>query len=99
MEAGVWFVSVYNDQQKTQTISFKTDLYGKLKGGNLTLSMLVATFVICWLSSLWRFANSLDPDQDRQNVGPDLDSNHFTLIMFLKEFFEDKKGQQMTTKA
>ena len=21
------------------------------------------------------FANSLDPDQDRQNVGPDLDSN------------------------
>ena len=25
------------------------------------------------------FANSLDPDQDRHNVGPDLDPNHLTL--------------------
>ena len=25
------------------------------------------------------FTNSLDPDQDRQNVGPDLDSNCLTL--------------------
>ena len=25
------------------------------------------------------FPNSLDPDQDRQNVGPDLDPNCFTL--------------------
>ena len=25
------------------------------------------------------FANGLDPDQDRQNVGPDLDPNHLTL--------------------
>ena len=25
------------------------------------------------------FANSLDPDQDRQNVGPDLDLNCLTL--------------------
>ena len=24
------------------------------------------------------FANSSDPDQDRQNVGPDLDPNHLT---------------------
>ena len=29
------------------------------------------------------FANSLDPDQDRQNVGPDLDPNHLTLILIL----------------
>ena len=28
---------------------------------------------------LMNFANSLDPDQDRQNVGPDLDSNSLTL--------------------
>ena len=30
------------------------------------------------------FANSLDPDQDRQNVGPDLDpnSNRVTEIIF-----------------
>ena len=25
------------------------------------------------------YVNSLDPDQDRQNVGPDLDPNHLTL--------------------
>ena len=36
------------------------------------------------------FANSLDPDQDRQNVGPDLDPKPFdNQIMFLKEFFEE----------
>ena len=36
----------------------------------LTLSMLAAT---CCLMIF--FANNLDPDQDRQNVGPDLDPN------------------------
>ena len=36
------------------------------------------------------FANSLDLDQDRQNVVPDLDPNHLTntLIVFLKDFLE-----------
>ena len=34
-------------------------------------------------------ANSLDPDQDRQNVGPDLDHLTLgTLIVFLKEFLK-----------
>ena len=28
---------------------------------------------------LINFENSLDPDQDQQNVGPDLDQNHLTL--------------------
>ena len=37
---------------------------------------------------LMNFANSLDPDQDPQNVGPDLDPNCFTLIVFLKEFLK-----------
>ena len=49
------------------------------------------------------FANSLDPDKDRQNNGPDLDPKRFdTLIVFLKEFFEKvnfEKSQQTTTKA
>ena len=31
-------------------------------------------------SLLISFANSLEPDQDRQNVGPDLDTNHLTLF-------------------
>ena len=34
------------------------------------------------------FANSLDPDQAQQNVGPDLDPNCLTLMVFLKEYFE-----------
>ena len=34
------------------------------------------------------FANCFDPDQDRQNVGPDLDPNSLTLIVVLKEIFE-----------
>ena len=39
------------------------------------------------------FANSLDPDQARQNVEPDLDpkSKLFdTLMVFLKDFFKKK---------
>ena len=31
------------------------------------------------------FANSFDPGQDRHNVGPDLDPNRLTLIVFLKK--------------
>ena len=34
------------------------------------------------------FANSLDPDQALQNVGPDLDPNSLTQMVFLKDFFE-----------
>ena len=47
------------------------------------------------------FANSLDPDQARQNVRPDLDPNCLTLMVFLKEFFEKvilKKNPQPTKK-
>ena len=32
------------------------------------------------------FANRLNPDQDRQNVGPDLDSNRFKNYMAFKGF-------------
>ena len=47
------------------------------------------------------FANSLDPDQARQNVGPDLDPKLFdTLMVFPKEFFKkvDFEKNQQTTK-
>ena len=40
------------------------------------LLTLLASGHVC--SLLIAFANSLDPDQDRQNVGPDLDSNRLT---------------------
>ena len=53
--------------------------------------MLAATFVT--------FANSLDPDQDQQNVGPDLDPNRLgTQNVSLKEFFE-KVDFEKTTKT
>ena len=49
------------------------------------------------------FANSLDPDQDQWNIGPDLGSKLFdTLIVFLKEFLEKvnfEKSQLTTIKA
>ena len=48
------------------------------------------------------FANSFDPDQDQQNVSPDLDPNCLTLLVFRKDFFEKvnfEKNRQMTTKA
>ena len=34
------------------------------------------------------FANSLEPDHARHNVGPDLNSNFLTLMVFLKDFFQ-----------
>ena len=36
------------------------------------------------------FANSLDPDQARQNVGPDLDPNCLTLWWYFWKFFWKK---------
>ena len=42
--------------------------------------------------------NSLDPDQARRDVGPDLNPNCLTLMVFLKEFFEnDFENNQQTT--
>ena len=41
---------------------------------NLTLSLLVVPF-----SSADNLCKQSDSDQDRQNVGPDLDPNHMTL--------------------
>ena len=35
------------------------------------------------------FANSLDPDQACQNVGPDLDKLFYTLVISLKEYLEN----------
>ena len=38
------------------------------------------------------FVNSLDQDLNRQNVRPDLNSKHLTLLVFLKDFFEEKNN-------
>ena len=55
------------------------------------------------MSSTDSFANSLDPDQDRHNVGPDLDPNR--LALYLKTFkklilkiksVDDEKSMQIT---
>ena len=46
------------------------------------VSSLPSSVVCCMIN----FANSLNPDQARQNVGPDLDSNCLTL--FLRDFLK-----------
>ena len=64
------------------------------------VNFFLASSDFCHL--LITFANSLDPDQDGQNVGSDLDPNRLTLMLFLKEFFEKvnfENSQQTTTKA
>ena len=40
------------------------------------------------MSSADNLCKQLDPDQARQNVGPDSDPNCLTLMVFLKDFFE-----------
>ena len=40
------------------------------------------------------FANSLDQNQAWQNIGPDLDPNCFSLMVFLKEKVDFDKIQQ-----
>ena len=57
---------------------------------NVTSSFL-ASGNYCRL--LITIANSLNRDQDRQNVGPDLDPNVWHTV-FLKEFFEKKTTKQ-----
>ena len=48
---------------------------------NVTLGTGLIFFLACDESCrlLITFANSLDPDQDRRSVGPDLDPNRLTL--------------------
>ena len=61
-----------------------------------SLSFLASDNFCCLLIT---FPNSLDPDQDRQNVGPDLDPNRLTLWLhvFLKAFFEKDNFEKKST--
>ena len=48
------------------------------------------------------FANSLDPDQARHSVGPELVLSFLTLMLFLEEYFEKvnvEKYLQTTKKS
>ena len=53
---------------------------------------LPANDIFCGLSIT--NANSLDPDQARQNIGPDLDPNCEFLVIFQTEFFENVKFEK-----
>ena len=59
-------------------------------------------WIACWCRLLITFANSLDPDQARQNVGSDLDLNCLRLRWYSWKNFSEKmnlkKNQQMTKK-
>ena len=41
------------------------------------------------IPKLYSKFNNLDPDQTQQNVGPDLDPNCLTLMVFLKKLSEN----------
>ena len=61
-----------------------------------------STLFLLFCRLLINFANSLDPDQARQKVGPDLDPNGLTLMVFLKELLKKGvfgKNQQTTMYA
>ena len=45
------------------------------------------------------FTNSFGPDQARQNVGPDLNKNCLTVIIFLDNFFENVNFENKTQKT
>ena len=47
---------------------------------------------------LMNFANSFDPDLVRQIVGPVLEPNCLTLMIFLKDFFFEKKNDFLELK-
>ena len=51
-----------------------------------SLSVYMLTLYLL-VSSANNFANSSDPNQAQQNVGPDLDPKCLTLMVFLKDFF------------
>ena len=56
----------------------------------ISCSSFLASGDFCHL--LITFANILDPDEDSQNVGPDLDPNR--LIVLMKFFFKVSRQQQ-----
>ena len=66
----------------------------QIHANNIKCIFQLFVYVCCLLIT---FANSLDPDQARQSVGPDLDPNCLTLWwyswknFFEKDYFEKKK--------
>ena len=66
---------------------------------NFSLFLLSAIFIIDFLEkkirSTIRVSNSLDPDQDRQNVGPDLGPNCLHRLSADNKF----PGKQLTKYA
>ena len=61
--------------------------------------MFVTFLVTYWYRLLITFANSLDPDQARHFVGPDLDPNCLTLIDLEKTPLTTKKHAKFPSKA
>ena len=60
--------------------SSKLFLFYSVRGDTLCTSSLTLSLLAA-VPLLITFANSLDPDQGQQNVGPDLDPNSLTVIL------------------
>ena len=65
-------------EKRRQSLKKNSKLPGKQE---IDLYSFLACNDFCLL--LITFANSLDPEHDRQNVGPDLDTNSLTLLFVL----------------
>ena len=75
--AKLFFPSVYINVEPFQNMLKLMDMKIFIILHSLCLSGSMLTGKFCRL--LITLANNLDPDQDRQNVGPDMDPNRLTL--------------------
>ena len=65
-----------------------------MKSLHLAISVISFYASVDFCRLLIAFANSLDPDQDRQNVGPELDPNRLTLWLWSESIFWRKKERK-----
>ena len=82
----------------------KVHIYDSLVYKELTLLLLLLLLLLITLCLLITFANSLDPDQARQNFGPDLDSKRWhsdgiSERNFRKSRIWKEKSQKTTKRA
>ena len=72
--------------QMWKAVEYSSVILNCVNGGSLYLFPLCGDFDPLLIT----FANSLDPDEARQNVGPDLDPNCLTLWRYSRKIFLKK---------
>ena len=75
----LWFFHDYSCFFKFHDLSMYGTLFSDFPGFPWDPELVGTLLLVTTCHLLITFANSLDPDQDQQNVGPDLDPNYLTL--------------------